>query len=80
MKQFVWIGLSMALAFTACEEIPPYIDYSVPVVPKKDTTYIASVIPAAQHKAVIIEDITGVRCNNCPSAAQKAMDIMAQKS
>jgi hypothetical protein len=79
MKRLVFIGSFLALAFSSCEETPPFIDYSKPAV-TKDTTYVASVIPAAQHKAVLIEDITGVRCNNCPSAAQKAMDIIAQKS
>ena len=79
MKRLVFIGSFLALAFSACEEIPPYIDFTKPTV-SKDTTYVASVIPAAQHKAVLIEDITGVRCNNCPNAAQKALDILAQKS
>ena len=79
MKQLVLIGSIFVLAFSSCEEIPPYIDFSKPVV-SKDTTYISSTIPVAQHKAVLIEDVTGVRCNNCPSAAQKALDIIAQKS
>jgi hypothetical protein len=79
MKRLVFIGSFLALAFSSCEEIPPYIDFTKPTV-SKDTNYIASVIPAVQHKAVLIEDVTGVRCNNCPNAAQKASDIVAQKS
>jgi hypothetical protein len=79
MKRLVFIGSFLALAFSSCEEIPPYIDFTKPTV-SKDTTYVASIVPAAQHKAVLIEDVTGVRCNNCPSAAQKALDIVTQKS
>lgn len=79
MKSFVALLASCALLIVACKEIPPYIDYTVPV-PSKDTSYIASSVPPAQHKAVLIEDITGVRCNNCPQAAQQALAIQTAKT
>lgn len=63
----------------ACEEVPPFIDLN-PTAKSKDTTYITADIPAAQHKAVLIEDITGVRCNNCPKAASRAKDIITSKT
>ena len=66
--------------FSACEEVPPAIDFSEPVVPSKDSTYTVSTEPPAQHKAVLIEDITGVRCINCPDAALKAKDKINKKS
>lgn len=79
MKRLVLYSSILGLLFTACEEVPPFIDFSVPVK-SKDTTYIAPAVPAAQHKAVLIEDITGVRCNNCPQAAQKVKDILTAKT
>jgi hypothetical protein len=79
MKSFVALLASCTLLLVACKEIPPYIDYTVPV-PSKDTSYIASAVPPAQHKAVLIEDITGVRCNNCPQAAQQAAAIQTAKT
>src|SRR5690606_13592324 len=42
-------------------------------------TYITSTVPQAQHKAVLIEDITGVRCVNCPQAADEIKQIMSLK-
>ena len=71
--------LSLVIFLGACEEIPPHIDFSVPYK-TKDTTYIVANVPAAQHKAVLIEDITGVRCINCPQAAAKAKEIITEKT
>lgn len=71
--------LSVVVFLSACEEIPPAIDFSVPYK-TKDTTYIVASVPAAQHKAVLIEDITGVRCINCPQAAAKAKEIITEKT
>ena len=78
MKHFV-VALSFVLLFSACEEIPPNIDFSPPYK-TKDTTYIVGAVPAAQHKAVLVEDITGVRCVNCPQAAAKAKEIVTEKT
>ncbi len=79
MKKFVFLSAIIALLLSGCEETPPEIDFKVPIIPLKDSTYIGTA-PAPQHKAVLIEDITGVRCINCPDAAQKAKDIVAQKT
>lgn len=79
MKRIVFaIGL-LVFILQACEEVPPYIDFTAKAQ-AKDTTYVNSTVPQAQHKAVLIEDITGVRCNNCPDAAQKAKDIINTKT
>jgi hypothetical protein len=76
----VLICLSLVLAlFTGCEEVPPFIDFSS-AAKSKDTSYIVTTVPDPQHKIVLIEDITGVRCVNCPTAAQKIRDIIAAKS
>jgi hypothetical protein len=79
MKQFILvIGILSVLLF-GCDEVPPFVDFTDPPH-SKDSTYIVSPVPAAQHKAVLIEDITGVRCNNCPFAAKKAQDIVQRKT
>lgn len=80
MKNVLLFVPVVAICLTACVEVPPAIDFSEPVVPLKDSTYIASPVPAPQHKAVVIEDVTGVRCVNCPDAAMKANDIVNLKS
>ena len=78
MKRLV-LALSIVLAlFPGCEETPPFIDFTDPG--DSDTGYIADTIAGPQHKAVLIEDITGVRCVNCPNAAAKIREIVAAKS
>lgn len=79
MKNSILLTSLFLFILTACEEVPPFIDFST-AAKTKDTTYITTNIPAAQHKAVLIEDITGVQCNNCPKAAQKAKEILTQKT
>lgn len=79
MKRIVFtIGL-IVFVLQACEEVPPYIDFTAKAK-AKDTNYINPTVPQAQHKAVLIEDVTGVRCNNCPDAALKAKDIVSAKT
>lgn len=79
MKRVIFLLSLVLIVFQSCEEVPPFIDFSEPVV-SKDTNYVVSIIPPAQHKAVLIEDITGVRCVNCPQAAQKAKEIVSKKT
>lgn len=80
MKRFVFATLTAFVLFLfSCDEIPPNIDFSVPYK-TQDTTYIVSSAPVPQHKAVLIEDITGVRCVNCPEAAAEAVKIVANKT
>lgn len=40
-----------------------------------DTTYISATTDIAQTKMILIEDFTGVRCPNCPTAAQKIENL-----
>ncbi|MEC8835744.1 MAG: Omp28-related outer membrane protein [Bacteroidota bacterium] len=42
-----------------------------------DTTYITSTIPSAQDKVVLMEELTGVRCPNCPDGHQEVESILA---
>jgi hypothetical protein len=79
MKNSLLLTSLFLFILTSCEEVPPFIDFGA-TVQTKDTTYITSNIPAPQHKAVLIEDITGVRCNNCPEAAKRAKEILTLKT
>ena len=65
----------LILAVTSCKEIPPVIDFSEPVLLATDTTYVTTNVPQNVLKNVLIEDISGVKCNNCPKAADIAHDI-----
>jgi hypothetical protein len=71
--------LFSAAFFQGCiDEEPVPINFRVKEKPLLDTTYITAA-PAAQDKHVILYDITGVRCNNCPQAADKAKQIEAAR-
>lgn len=61
------------LLFSCDEEPPPGLDFSTG--PEADTNYIVSTIPVRQDKNVLVEDLTGVRCNNCPKAAAEAVKL-----
>jgi len=60
------------LSLFACEEEPPVVRFIEK--PLLDTTYM-SAAPNPQNKTVWLADITGVRCTNCPEAAEIAHDI-----
>lgn len=76
-KLLVFLGVAMSLAFVSCKEEPPYINHQVP---KKvtDSTYITPNIPPAQPKEILIEDVSGVSCKNCPEAARIGHDLAIQ--
>lgn len=61
--------------FVGCKEENPGIILTEPEKPLLDTTYTTLSIPAAQQHDVLLMDITGVRCVNCPQAAQIARRI-----
>lgn len=60
----------LIIVFCGCIEIPPDIDFSKKVEGLKDTTYITSQVPVPIKKTIFIDDISGVRCTNCPTAAE----------
>ena len=76
---------SLGLLFTGMmglvgcsEELPPVImtDEEKPLL---DTFYISNV-PSAAVKKVLLFDVTGVRCNNCPKAAVLAKSLASSNS
>ncbi len=72
---FIALVAGLILGVTSCKEIPPFIDFSEPALLATDTTYVTSTLPQDVKKNVLIEDISGVKCNNCPKAADIAHDI-----
>ncbi len=69
------LAAGIILLFSSCKEQPPYINFSQPVKPLKDTSYVSTTVPAAQTKRVLLFDLTGVRCPNCPTATAVAKKI-----
>lgn len=63
----------MVSLISCSEELPPVI-MTEEEKPLLDTFYIGSV-PAASPKKVLLFDVTGVRCNNCPKAAVLAKNL-----
>ena len=76
MKKFrILISAFVLLTIVACEEVPPLINYEESKS-LKDTTYLINTVPAAELKNVLLEDVSGVKCVNCPDAAVIAKSIM----
>jgi hypothetical protein len=66
---FFVVACVMTLCFSGCEKIEnPY--YTIDPEPN-DT------LSAEFFKKVLLEDYTGIRCNNCPAAARLAEEIAA---
>ena len=62
----------------SCKESNPPIDFGkAGVTLLNDTIYTLASgdIPVAENRAILIEDLTGVRCPNCPQAADVAKHI-----
>jgi len=72
--------LPMFVLLNACVEVNSLIDLTPPSAGSldqliMDSTFASSPIPAAQMKNVLIEDFTGDKCDNCPFAQTKGIDI-----
>lgn len=74
MKKLLGI-IIIALVVASCEEVPPPINYQKSTQ-TKDSTYIKLPAPAPQQKHVLLEDVSGVKCVNCPDAAIIAKSIL----
>lgn len=74
-RHIAMVGMAL---LAACVEVPPFIDYSEPIVLLKDTTYITGTLPTPEDKVALIEDLSGVRCTNCPDANVTAKDIQSK--
>lgn len=66
----------VAMIFTSCEEtaVPTLILEDAEVF--FDTTYVENDIENPQDRAVLIEEFTGVQCNNCPDGHATTAQIL----
>ncbi len=68
MFRLLVLCISTAVIFSSCEEQkPPGLDLGD--TRAADSSYIASV-ESKQDKVILIEELTGVQCANCPKAAK----------
>jgi hypothetical protein len=74
MKNFFFI-FGLAFLLISCEEEPPYINYNEPAT-TIDTFFLKATVSPAQQKQALLEDVTGVKCVNCPDAAKIAKDLI----
>ncbi|MES2778736.1 MAG: Omp28-related outer membrane protein [Bacteroidota bacterium] len=65
---FVITILSVFVLLVGCKEEPPSINYT-PTKVTYETTYVDLNVPVPQLREILVEDISGVRCVNCPDAA-----------
>lgn len=70
-KTLLSIGV-IALLFTACKEQPVGIDFDDRIV--IDTTYVENP-ESADAKKYLVEELTGVRCVNCPEGAEELENL-----
>jgi hypothetical protein len=68
--------LVLLIFLFGCEESLPPIDFNTANTGEWTYAVIGEAdVPAAQEKTIVIEDLTGVRCSNCPKAAETAKNI-----
>lgn len=82
LKMCIFVGMKplssiavfsvIVLSFFSCEEEAPLIRFIEK--PLLDTAY-QSAAPAAQAKTIWLADVTGVKCVNCPEAAEIAYQL-----
>ncbi|MEC8692642.1 MAG: Omp28-related outer membrane protein [Bacteroidota bacterium] len=78
MKRFGNVVImAMIWIFTSCEEEPPILRKAEK--PLLDTAYLMGA-PSAESKRVWLADITGVKCTNCPEAAEIAYQIYKENA
>lgn len=76
MKKYIALAVLIAGVVSCKESLPP-IDFSEPVKVLIDSAYTVENAESIKvtNRGVLIEDLTGVRCVNCPDAAAAAAGI-----
>ncbi len=74
MKKLFIIPILASVLWVSCDEEPPPVRFTEPEKPLLDTIY-TGIAPAPDPKAVLLMDVTGVGCSNCPDAAVLAKNI-----
>lgn len=68
MKKIISLSAVVSLAFVACQEQIPN-GLILTSTASKDTTYVAAA-ETPQAKVVVIEELTGATCSNCPKGTE----------
>lgn len=71
-RSSLFVLSAVIMTFFSCEEEAPVIRFIEK--PLLDTSYM-SAVPTPQEKSIWLADITGVKCTNCPEAAEIAYKI-----
>lgn len=74
-KLFIYTASALLLFAASCKEHGVPIDLSEQT-PAEDTTYVGPVEPA-QDKRILVEELSGVTCVNCPQGAVKLEELDA---
>lgn len=74
MKRLLFVSLLISILWISCAEEPPPVRFSDPEKPLLDTIY-NGIAPAPDPKSILLMDVTGVGCSNCPDAAVLAKNI-----
>lgn len=72
----LFLLLFFTSSFWGCKEVPPNIDLKNPATSADTVSVSFDALLSLQRRNVLIEDYTGVRCVNCPSAHEAAANIM----
>lgn len=74
-KKFIYVAAFVALFAASCKEHGVSIDTNDNLA--EDTTYVGSVQPA-ETKNFLCEELSGVRCSNCPEGAEFLEELNTQ--
>ncbi len=74
MKSILFL-LVFATSIISCKEVLEV--YKPTAVSAKDSSFVSAVIESPQLKNVLIEEYTGVKCQNCPTGHKIVADIQA---
>lgn len=77
MKKYITILVSIVIFFTSCKEQTPS-GLLLTSLQSKDTTYVVSQAEIPQTKKILIEELTGVMCTNCPAGTSQLKGFMSQ--
>lgn len=78
MKGFYGLVLAIVLFLSSCKEQPVFIDLGNNYN-NWDTSYQSAIEPS-QSKQYLLEELTGVRCANCPAGAEFLEELNSQNN